>query len=442
MLKRFDLKKLLCRNWSNELRRIISNTGWLFIDRILRMGVGLLIGVWVARYLGVEQFGILSYATAFVGLFSTFSDLGLSSLAIRSITHEPAQKDSILGTIFWLKLFGGIAALLLTTGAIFIFRQNDALTIGVVIVLGFVGIFQAFDTIDLWFQSQINSKYVVIVKNIAFIAATLSKIVLIYIHAPLLAFAGTTLAETILGALGLIFIYRIKKHSLYLWRWNYLLAKTLLRESWPLMLSGLTIMIYMKIDQIMLGEMQNIQAVGLYSSAARISEVWYFIPTAIAASMTPAIYTAKKENNEILYYRHIEQLLRLLSLIAIIIALPISFMSEIIMINLFGNEYAASGPILAVHIWAAFFVFMGVGTSPWFIAEGLSHLALSRTLLGAIINIVLNFFLIPIYGGLGAAIATVISQAFAAFLGHAMNSKTQRIFQVQLKALSIKTNYD
>jgi polysaccharide transporter, PST family len=437
MSKKFDFSKLLHLKKSDELYRIFTNTSWLFADRILRMGLGLFVGVWVARYLGVQQFGLLSYATAFVGLFSPLSDLGLSSLAIRFIAHETDQKELILGTIFWLKLFGGIATLLLSVGSICVFRQNDGLTTSIVAVLASVGIFQAFDTIDLWFQSQVQSKYVVIAKNTAFIVITLSKIILIYIHAPLLAFAGATLAEAGLGALGLIAVYKFKRHSLYLWRWSLPLAKTLLRESWPLILSGLTIMIYMKIDQIMLGEMVSIQAVGLYSSATRISEVWYFIPTAIASSVAPAIYAAKKEKNEFLYYRRIEQLLRLLSLTAIIIAIPMSFFSGTIMTVLFGNEYAASGPILAVHIWAALFVFMGIGTSYWFIAEGLNHLALSRTLIGVIINVILNFFLIPVYGGLGAAIATVISQAFAAFLGHAINPKTRKIFQIQLKALSI-----
>jgi polysaccharide transporter, PST family len=437
MSDNFNFSKLLNLKKSDELYKIFSNISWLLLDRILRMGMSLFVGIWVARYLGVKQFGLLSYATAFVGLFSTFSDLGLSSLAIRAITNKPEQKDSILGTIFWLKLFGGFVTLFLTVGSIVVFRQNDSLTIGIVAILASVGIFQAFETIDLWFQSQVNSKYIVIVKNIAFIVVVLSRILLIYVHAPLLVFAGATLAESCLSAVGMIFIYRIKKYSIYLWRWNSTLAKALLRESWPLILSSLTIMIYMKIDQIMIGEMLNIQAVGLYSSATRVSEIWYFIPTAIASSIAPSIYAAKKDKNEFLYYQKIEQLLRILSFTAIFIALPMSFLSGTVMTGLFGGEYAASGPILAVHIWAALFVFMGVGTSCWFIAEDLNHLALSRTSLGVFINIVLNFFLIPAYGGLGAAIATLISQAFAAFFSHSMNPKTRIIFKVQLKALSI-----
>lgn len=190
----------------------------------------------------------------------------------------------------------------------------------------------------------------------------------------------------------------------------------------------------MKIDQVMLGEMVGKDAVGIYSAAVRISEVWYFIPTAIVSSATPSIYTAKDKSEE-LYYQRIEKLLRLLILVSIAIAVPMTFLSGTIITILFGNNYLEAGSILAIHIWASLFVFMGVATSPWFIAEGLTHLSFRRTLVGAIINVVLNLFLIPTYAGLGAAIATVISYAFAAFLMNALHPITNKLFIIQLKSL-------
>lgn len=418
-----------------RIRGIITNTGWLFADRILRMGVGLFLGVWVARYLGVEQFGTLNYAVAFVGLFSTFANLGLPSLGIRSIIHQPEKKEYILGTTFYLQVVGGVASFLFSVSAIFLLRSNDKVTISIVAILASGAIFQAFDTIDIWFQSQVQSKFTVFAKNTAFIIAAISKVILINIEAPLLAFAALTLGETFLGAVGLIIIYKLQSYSLHLWRWSLPLAKSILKESWPLMLSGFAVMIYVKIDQIMLGEMAGVQAVGLYSSATRISEVWYFIPTSIVSSINPAIYAAKKEGNEYLYYKRIAKLLRILSLIAITIAFPMSFFSGKAITFLFGNDYLAGAPILAIHIWAALFVFMGVGTSCWFIAEGLTHLSFQRTLMGAIVNIFLNFLLIPDYGGVGAAIATVVSYAISGFFAHAIYPKTRGLFWLQIKSL-------
>jgi polysaccharide transporter, PST family len=418
-----------------NLSKIIANMGWLFADRILRMGLGLLIGVWVARYLGVEQFGLFSYAAAFVALFIALSTLGLPALVIRTIAQEPEKRAEILGTVFWLQLFGGIATLGVAVGIMFVLRHGDRLMLNLVAILAGAAIFQAFDTIDLWFQSQIQSKYTVFAKNTAFLIVVVVKVVLINLQAPLLAFAAATLLEAVLGAVGLIIFYKFQGDSLSSWRWSLPLARRLLRESWPLILSGLTIMLYMKVDQIMLGQMIGDEAVGIYSAATRISEVWYFIPTAIAASVAPGIYAAKKAVDESLYYRQIEQSLKVLSLIAILIAVPMTFASGAIITALFGHEYAAAGSILAIHIWAAWFVFMGVGTSSWFIAEGLIHLSFRRTLMGAIINIGLNFILIPTYGGLGAAIATVIAQAFASVLSNASHTQTRKIFQIQLRSI-------
>ncbi|MGI0481009.1 flippase [Geminocystis sp. CENA526] len=418
-----------------EFRKILGNTGWLFTDRILRMGIGLFVMVWVARYLGVEQYGTLNYASAFVALFGTISTLGLPSLVIRTITESPEDRDKILGTTFWLQLAGGIVTLILTVLTIFLVKPNDTLMISLVVILGSMGIFKSFDTIDLWFQSQVQSKYTVLAKNTAFIILAIVKVILINLNAPLIAFACATLAEFIIGAIGLVIAYQYQGYSLRLWRWSLALAKKLLKESWPLILSGITIMIYMKIDQIMLGSMIDTTAVGLYSSATRISEVWYFIPTAIASSVAPSIYQAKKDGNESLYYQRISRLLRVLNLIAISIALPMTFLSKPLILLLYGQEFMEAGTILAIHIWASLFVFMGVATSPWFIAEGLTDLSFRRTFLGAITNVVLNFILIPKYAGVGAAIATVISYGLAAFIANSFHYQSAKIFKIQLSSL-------
>ena len=416
-----------------RLRAIIANTSWLFADRFLRMGVSLIVGVWVARYLGVQQYGLFNYAVAFVGLFGIFANLGLDNVVIRDVVRG-VNKEQILGTTFWLKLTGGSVSLLLAVGSIYFLRQDEKLTIWLVAILATIGVFQAFDTIDLWFQSQVQSKYSVVAKNTAFVIVALIKVALIKMQAPLIAFAWTTLAEVALGAMGLAIAYRVSGYSLRLWRWSFPLAKTLLKDSWPLMFSGFAIMIYMKIDLIMLGQMVGNEAVGLYSAATRISEIWYFIPIAITSSVSPAIFAAK-ETSETLYYKRIKQLLRLTVLISVVIAVPLTFLSGTIITMLFGNGYAAAGQILAVHIWSSLFVFMGVAISPWYIAERLTHLHMYRTLIGAITNVLLNLFLIPAYSGLGAAISTVISYAFSDLLCNATHPKTQKIFWIQIKSL-------
>ncbi|MGV0107906.1 Membrane protein involved in the export of O-antigen and teichoic acid [Nostoc sp. DSM 114160] len=434
MLSRLKIKNLSQFKSRSGLRAIIANTGWLFADRILRMGASLVVGVWVARYLGVQQYGLFNYALAFVALFSPIFTLGLDDVVVRHLVRQSSNKEEILGTTFWLKFLGGIASVLLAVSTMFFLGEHETLKIWLVVILGTAGVFRASDTIELWFQSQVQSKYTVIAKNTAFLLNTVIKIALILTKAPLLAFALVTLAEFVMSAIALLIVYQIKGSSLWLWRWSIAAAKTLLKESLPLIFSGFAIMIFMRIDQVMLGQMIGDSEVGVYSAAVRISEIWYFIPGAIVSSVAPAIYAAK-EKSESLYYQRIGQLLSLMTCISLAIALPMSFLSDNIIMVMFGSGYADAGAILAVHIWTSFFVFMGLATSPWFIAEGLNHVSLGKTLFGAILNIILNLLLIPKYAGLGAAIATIISQAAAAFICNAFDSRTQKLFKIQVRSL-------
>ncbi|MFN6569671.1 flippase [Dendronalium sp. ChiSLP03b] len=434
MLSKLKLQNLSKFKSHSGLHAIIANTGWLFADRILRMGASLVIGVWIARYLGVQQYGLFNYALAFVSLFSPIFTLGLDDVVVRHIIRKSSNKEEILGTTFWLKLLGGIVSVLVAIGSVLFLGERESLKILLVAILAITGIFRAADTIELWFQSQVQSKYTVIAKNIAFILNSLIKIALILTKAPLLAFAWVTLAEFVMSAIGLMIVYQVKGFSFWLWRWSSTVAKTLLKESLPLIFSGFAILIFMRIDQIMLGQMIGDKEVGIYSAAVRISEIWYFIPAAIVSSVAPSIYAAK-EKSESVYYQRIGQLLRLLICISLAIALPMTFLSNTIIIVMFGSGYAEAGSILAVHIWTSLFVFMGLATSPWFIAEGLNHVSLGKTLSGAIFNIILNLLLIPKYAGFGAAIATIISQAIAAFLSNGFDKRTQKLFKIQVQSL-------
>jgi len=428
------IQKLSFFKSGSKLHTILANSSWLFADKILRMGINLILVVRVARYLGVQQYGLYNYAIAFVTLFSPLANLGLDNIVIRDLVKNSSNRDKILGTAFFLKLLGGFISLLLAVSCIAFLHQDDILTVWIVSILGLAGVVEAVDTIDLWFESQVQSKYPVFARNIAFIIIALVKVYLIQIQAPLIAFVWITLAEISLAGIGLAIAYRLKGFSIRLWRWSFSLAQKLLKESWPLILSGFTIMIYMKIDQIMLGKMLDDSAVGFYSAATRISEIWYFIPTAIVASVSPSIYEAK-ENNQKIYHRRIKQLLRLMVILSVAIAIPMTFLSGTIITLLFGNGYIAAKTVLAIHIWASLFVFMGIATSPWFIAENLTHLSLRRTLIGAVTNVFLNILLIPAYAGIGAAIATVVAQAFASFFSNILHQETRKLFIIQVQSL-------
>lgn len=436
-LPHFIYKRLEGRH---NLVKILNNTGWLFADRLLRMGVGLLVGVWVARYLGPEQFGIYNYAIAFVALFGAFATLGLDGIVVRDIVRNPVSKDEILGTAFLLKLCGGILTLLLTLGLIYFLRPNDSLTHWLVGIIAAGTIFQAFDTIDFWFQSQIQSKFTVYAKNAAFLLITIVKVALIITKAQLIVFAWAAFLEVIIGAFGLVVTYHTNGYSFRTWRVTSLYAKKLLKDSWPLILSGIAIMIYVKIDLIMLGEIMGNKAVGIYSAATRISEIWYFIPMAIVSSISPLIIETKKLN-ETLYYHRLQKIFNTMAVLAYSIAIPMTFLSNYLILILYGPSFSEAGTILAIHIWSGLFVFLGVARGVWIITEGFTKIALITTTSGAIANILLNLYLIPKYGPLGAAIATLISYGFSDYIMFILIPNFRKIGKLMTNAIMLRFLY-
>ena len=401
---------------SPGLRKILNNIGWLFADRILRLGVNLFVTAWIARYLQPQQFGLYNYALAFIALFATLGSLGLDQIVVRELVRAPECKDETLGTSLALRLAGSTVAISLMIVIIHLSRPSDSLTQWLVGIIAIGGLFEGFGgTIDYWFQRQVQSKYSVIARNTAFILATLLRVSLILLKAPLIAFAWALLAESVLSVVGLAITYRFNQQTWRTWQVSFLRAKSLLRESWPLIISGFAIMVYLRIDQIMLGQLTGDRAVGIYSVATKISELWYYIPTAIISSVAPSIIQTREENKD-LYYQRLQKLFSLMAVLAYSIAIPMTFLSTRLVTLIFGQDYAAAGPVLSVHIWSALFVFFGWTKGIWVITEGYTVYALVSTCSGALMNILLNFWLIPAYQEMGAAIATVISYAFTDYI--------------------------
>jgi PST family polysaccharide transporter len=279
-----------------NLLKIVDNIGWLFVDKILRMGVGLLVGVWVARYLGPEQFGLFSFASAFVGMFGAVAGLGLQSIVVRDIVRDPTCKEETLGTAVVLQLIGGLLSYACVVGTIFWFRPEDSLAKLMVSILGAILLFKFSDVALYWFESQVLSKYIVWVQNGCFLIFGIIKVVFIIGSFPLHAFVIVAVVEAIFVAVLMLIMLGLHGPKLKQFRFSITRSRELLADSWPLLLASMAIMVYMKIDQIMLGQMLGDDAVGIYSSAVRISEVWYFIPMMVVASVSPSVLEAKKND--------------------------------------------------------------------------------------------------------------------------------------------------
>ena len=414
------------------LRRIIGNMGWLMVDRIVRMGTGLFVGVWVARYLGPAQFGSLNFAVSFIALFATMTTLGLDAVVIKELLDDSENAHEILGTTLALRAGGSLLAVGASIATLLLIEPHDREALLLVSILSLMLIFQAFDTIDYLFQSEVRSKFTVWAKNGAFLIFAAVRVAMIYAKAPLWAFAAATTGEIALGSAGLLLGYRLSGGKLAAWRMRRARAVRLLQQSWPALFSGMAIMVYMRLDMVMLKMMQGDLAVGLYSAATKVSEVWYFVPMAVVSSVSPAIMRAKDDPE--LFYGRLRKLFSLMTLLALVIGSLVALGSHAIIHALYANGYNGAAPVLAVHVWASVFVFLGVAQSPWDISKGLLKLSLYRTTAGAVINVLMNFYLIPRYSAMGAAIATVVSYAISSVFANVCSPRTRPIFYMQMRS--------
>jgi len=421
---------------SQGFKRYFANTSWLMGHRVLSMVVALFVGVYVARYLGPKRFGLLSYAGSFVGLFTALATLGLDGIMVRELVKTPERSNELLGTSFWLKAGGAILMWIGIATAI-PFTRNDTQTNILIIIIAFAVIFQAFNVVDFNYQAEVKSKYVVYARLVQLVASSITKLIFIWISAPLVWFACVFLLDAVVLAIGLTAMYLKNTGKVWYWKWRWQTAKELLKDSWPLILSGMVISIYMKIDQVMIKEMLGAEQVGLYAAAVGLSEAWYFIPIAITSSVFPAIINAKKQSEE-LYYQRLQKLYDLMVWLAVAIALPTTFLASWVIRVLYGDAFLQASGVLSIHIWAGVFVFLGVASGKWLLTENLQIFSTINTSIGAMVNIVLNYILIKKMGINGAAISTLISYFIAAYLCLSFFDKTRINFINLTKSLYLK----
>lgn len=395
-------------------QKYFKNTGWLMFGKVL----SLLVGIFIAKFLGPHDFGNLSFATAFTAIIAAVGTLGLDSFIIREMLDNPGKKDEILGTSFWMRI--GVSVFLVPASVLIyiIFRSfseqpGTELTL-IVTFCASALFFKAFNIIDSYFQSQVKSKYVVQVQNICLIISSLIKISFVILKLPLVYFAFALVIDGLMLAAGLVIIYHRQNLKIGKWTFNFIRAKALLSQSWPLILAAVMITLYMQIGILMLKYYGGSTQAGIYSAAARISEAWYFIPTAIVTSVFPAIIHARKSDPH-RYQKRLQNLYDLLVIISLPVALIVSLGADTFINFLYGDKFDGAGIILSVHIWSGIFVFLGSASSQYLLAEGFTMISFYRTATGAVVNILLNLWLIPLYGGLGASIATLIAYFVATF---------------------------
>lgn len=236
-----------------KFKRYFQNTSWIMIEHITSMVITFLATVFVARYLGPEDFGILAYAISLIGLFTVFGHMGLSGLVVRELVKQPDKHAQVLGTSLDLKYIGIIIGFLILVVFIFLSEEVFSNTFWIIFIVALSMLFNPFQVLDFWFSSRVQAKYTSIAKITAIVVASLFKIGLIIIGANVLYFAFANIIQVLLVKSMLIFFYyRLKNIPLSKWRISSKVAKGLLSKGWMILLGSLFATLYLKIDQVML----------------------------------------------------------------------------------------------------------------------------------------------------------------------------------------------
>ncbi|MCB0763408.1 MAG: flippase [Flavobacteriales bacterium] len=396
-------------------RKYFANTSWLLVERVVRLVVVLITGIYVTRYLGPELFGQLNYATGFVGIFLALTTMGLDEIVVRDLVKDPGRKNELLGTAAVIKLCGASLLVVLVLIGTFV-RDLSGLTATLVIVIAAAELLRPFGVIDWYFMANVRSKQTVMVQMVQVLVSAAAKIILVLLKADLVWFAWVYVLETATLSIGYALMYAKGGASLRAWRYTRDMAGHLLRQSWPLVIYGLALYVQAKVDQVMIfdvlrgriGEGAANEEVGQYSNALKMIESLGFLPVIVQKSLAPAITRARMQSHELYADRLLNQY-RLMFLMFLCTSVPLYFVAEPLMVFLFGEEFRPSGHLLSLFAIRLFFTNMGVGKASFITNESLFKYSLLTALVGAGLNILINYLLIPDLLSVGAIWATIIS---------------------------------
>jgi PST family polysaccharide transporter len=414
--------------------RAAGNFAWLVADRGIRLVVTVFVSGWTARYLGPRNFGLLNYALSLSAVFASLAPLGMEGVAVRDIIWNRANAGSVIGTAIGLRSGCAILGALASVAIMAWLRPGDSVAPLLVALLGVGMVGQSLEYGELLFRADTRMSLLVIPRLGLFFCLSVIKVILVLRGLSVGWFAALTAFEQVCsGAITTVLLRRYAGQSLRLsFAWSRCVM--LLKECWPLALAGVSIIIYMKSGQLLIGSLLGDRALGFYSAAIRVPESAYFIPLVLDASLLPGILARMREGRAA-YEEAILRYMRISVCVALAICIPITLGAPLITRLLYSRQYASSAAVMAVYSWSLPFIFLGVARAQCLLNERKNALALVFSILGLISNLALNLMLIPVLGIMGAAISTVASQAFSSFVASWFISATRPVARHQLFAL-------
>lgn len=408
---------------------------WDIGGKVFQMILTLVVGMLTARYLGPSNYGIIGETASYVSFFSVICQLGFTSTAVKEIMDHKENQGEILGTTIFFRICTSLISSVAITGLLYIIKDGDKVIVWVAFLQSLSLIFQSFDMIHYWYQSRLETEVSVKIQSLAYVVMAVYKIAILALGKSVEWFAFSTALEAAVVGIALVWVYRRgegAKLSISLSA-----GKEILQRSYHFILSGLMVTIYSQMDKIMLGEMLSETAVGFYTAATKVSTMWSFVLTALINSSRPVIISGRSKSYD-LYIKQNKRLYAAIIWIGIAAGLVISIFGKWIILLLYGREYLPATSSLQISAWYTMFAMLGTARGIWIVCEDKSRYVKYYLGIGAVINVLLNYLLIPQFGPGGAAAATLATQIFTAVLAPAIFKDTRVYTKYVIEALFLK----
>lgn len=395
--------------------REYNNIKNLLFSYLFKYGVGLFLNIWIVRGLGEENFGVFSYVTSLTGIFSIISTFGLQTVVVTTILSTRNENENkVISNAFIISVITGFFAAVAQFLFVLYYNLNEKAVILLCLINLIIYVFDTFKILTYYYEAIVESSKVAKINNISFLICTLFRVFILFKGLGLYYLAFSYVLDYIISALLLYHTFPKSIFSFINIRYEKQMFLFLIRQSLPLLFSGLFISFFMKIDMIMIKNLMNNKQAGIFASSVRLTEIWYFIPGILQATFFPSLFESKE--NLIQYKSKIIRLYKLMLYFSLTVILLTLVLGKFIIINLFGLSYIDAYDPLKIHIWSLLFVSISVIRNSKLFALGLTSIFFQITLIGAITNLVLCYFFISRFGIIGASSATVISYFIIAYV--------------------------
>lgn len=434
------LKKLLAISNSTSIKRkIIRNVFWAVIGKVITLFSTLIVGIFVARYLGPKQYGLMNYVISIASLFTVFATFGSSEIIIRELSKKERPKEVVLGSAMALRM--GLAILCFISIVIYLFFSGETTETSTLILIYSSSIFfSCSEVIRFYFTSIVDNEYIVKSEIFRTIIGAIVKIILLFCKAPLIAFVFALAFDFLLLASGYIVVYRKKIGPICQWNIDFKFVKTLLTTSFPLLISSTAVIIYQRIDQVMIAKMLDNEFVGYFSTAMSFVNVLAFIPITIMQTTSPILVEYWK-NDKLKYEQESQRIIGATTWLLIILCSIVALLSSPIINYTYGASYTDAIPVLQILVFKVVGIAIINLSGQLIIIENIHQLAFIRNILSCVICIICNYYFIPRWGIIGSAWATIITVFFTGEVANIFIPKYHHILKKQNVALLLGWKY-